>query len=128
MVALPDVIAEDEDALRETVEDELIEEVVWATEEFEALTVTPEDELIELVVRETDEFDVVNEAVETGTEEFDMEEEVADMLVRGAELLVTAVVPFCATDDEETLDLAEDEDEVDPVVRTTLLVVEDEVP
>ena len=54
---------------------------------------TAEDELIELVVKAMDEFDAVTEAVETGSEEFDMGKELVDTVVRGAELLVIAV-PF----------------------------------
>lgn len=60
---------------------------------MEELTVTAEDELVELVVRAMEEFDAVTEAVETGTEEFDMGKELVDTVVRGAELLVI-VVPF----------------------------------
>jgi len=60
---------------------------------LKALTVTAEDELIELVVKAMDEFDAVTEAVETGSEEFDMGKELVDTVVRGAELLVIAV-PF----------------------------------
>jgi len=60
---------------------------------LEAMTVTAEDELIKLVVRAMEEFDAVTEAVEAGTEEFDMGKELVDTVVRGAELLVIAV-PF----------------------------------
>ena len=70
------------------------EALTVTTEEDDALTMTADDELKELVVRAMDELDAVTEAVETGTEEFDMGKELADTVVRGAELLVMAVVPF----------------------------------
>jgi hypothetical protein len=111
-------IDEDDDALTETTEDELVEAVVWATEEFDPPTETGEDELIEAVVWAAVVFDALIEVLETATEEFEYDE-VVDMVVTGAELLATDVVPFWETDDVVTLDSVEEEGS-EPVVRTML--------
>lgn len=92
--ALAEFIEIAEDELTKTADEETVEEVVRATEEFDALTGTDDEELAEAVVKGTEEFDMLVAEVETATEELDMVNDVVDKLADEAELLIAEVVPF----------------------------------